>query len=341
MSSRTDHSLNFPHHLRLDYFPVQRWPCRQLHGPVASWYRKFVVLTGHINREDFAHWLQYGPGLVIEIHDRDRKLQNNTPTDKLLADGSESLPDALQQAVSLGEGERPFDPHGVAVADLSPICRGARLVRATVPVLPCAERDAMQAATDAAISGKPMHPGHYVAAGTTLELVVEMTYARDFTQHYTDEQLLVISGAMDAAAARKRGKKAQANGSLIPNGGLRLRLINSNALAPNLVNANTVNASLVNAANMQPPSSPLLPFVPTTPNLPGANAALLDRAAAANAAAAAAALKHAPPQRIDHRPFTRLVALCGPNHADWVESLRRIVVAANLKTLGKEKSVGL
>jgi len=138
---------------------LQRWQCDGPHGRSASWNRRFVLLTGLLDRSDFAHWLINGGGMVIEVHDRDRTLEDTQAHQALAQDidfsdynvvgmlfahgdhvelGLTSL--AGRKLLTVGEEESIWDPHGVATADLSPLVKGVGKLNLTVPILPCQER---------------------------------------------------------------------------------------------------------------------------------------------------------------------------------------------------------
>lgn len=289
-------------------FLYQRWPCRQPHGPTATWSRRCVILTGQINRADFAHWLQFDAGLRFEIHDRDRKvLPAGTDGDQIFGQsaddqgatkGSTGFNDAdavgrRLETLVVDDKWRPWDPYGVAVADLFAMCCGARIMHASLPVLPCQERETLELTRRGNAAGRAMHPGHYVGSGTSLEITVELSYSRDFRQEISEEGLLVMSGAMDEASARKRVKKAQVS----------------------LRDGPTLSLTSWNKAPVA-----LVPF-----------SSFGDvRSHSASPTPAAAAPR---PTRQQSRPFTRFVALFKPLYAPWAEGIRTQVHQVNLRSL--------
>lgn len=248
--------------------------------------------------------------MVFEVHDRDRRaLQGGPQDDSIFGRSTDDQggfvggtgfndPDSVGRGLNnsvVADHRRPWDPYGVAVADLAPLCHGARILRISVPVLPCEPREAFEITARGAAAGRAMHPGHYLGAGTTLELTVELAYSRDFRVDLDEERLLVISGAMDAVSARKRVKKTQTtlrDVQMVPSSGaLRSR---------------TPHSSLVSFQGLDTSD-------PATSPIPDSKAR--------------------EPIRATGRPFSRFVALLDPCHAGWLTSLRTQVQQVNLRAL--------
>lgn len=134
-----------------------------------------VILTGLMSPEELKEYLS-GPPLEIEVHDRDRKLEEKKIPAKL---GLLSLPDilcAMKQKTTV----RNF--HGIASLNLNELLLGKKSLKVYLPIKCCPPpplRDRKQSTwnnemTETAASIEPMPPGRYFDANSELKIKVEI-----------------------------------------------------------------------------------------------------------------------------------------------------------------------
>ncbi|KAG8430974.1 hypothetical protein GDO86_019631, partial [Hymenochirus boettgeri] len=180
-------------------------PVHQTHGQSHGTHIYFkdvnVILTGTISPGELCQYLQ-GPPLEIEVHDRDKKMEEHGARPSLF--GREPEDEKLSN-VGLVTSKRtvhnPFtnrdnlwNPYGVARVDLSELVHGARYLNLSVPVHGCEPPDPTGYRADGK-SGKipgvfgsvdgpqdsPFPPGHYLDAETLLKVRVDIAAPLRFT----------------------------------------------------------------------------------------------------------------------------------------------------------------
>ena len=92
-----------PAHVSYQFYkqPVHESPGRE-QGSDVFWEDVNVVLLGTLNKEGLAEYLQ-GPQFQIEVHDRDRKIEQKKPKPSLFGENHE---DEMINNVSLVAGTR-------------------------------------------------------------------------------------------------------------------------------------------------------------------------------------------------------------------------------------------
>ncbi|EGD81758.1 hypothetical protein PTSG_02470 [Salpingoeca rosetta] len=291
------------------------------HGPVAHFNHRHVVLTGLLDREDFAYWLEHNEGLEVQVHDRKRKALKTVPESGMfgLHEGDDvntgsadfSRPDAIGRAADPAAFEaemEPWDPYGIATIHLRAVILGTRKMKMSVPILPCKEREPQRFSLNGSQGSKAMHPGHYISAGSTLEVTVELMHPRRFDEDVDDGQMLIRAGVATEQEIRKRRKKASIRSVTVP------RPMSSRP-------ASTMTARSVSGKRA----------------VSGATAASARTGSAYTAItcsrAASADTGAAGEVEWVKRPFGRMVIVCRPHFIVWITKLRTLIHDLNMATL--------
>lgn len=136
-----------------------------------------VILTGLMCPEELNEFLS-GPPLEIEVHDRDRKLEETSKTPAMF--GTSSAHD-IQCAALSKQKTTVINSHGVASLNLSELLLGKKSLKINLPIKCCPpppvdrERSARSnKMTDTAAGCEPMPQGHYFDANSQLKVKVEI-----------------------------------------------------------------------------------------------------------------------------------------------------------------------
>ncbi|XP_053378149.1 uncharacterized protein LOC123529262 isoform X2 [Mercenaria mercenaria] len=154
-----------------------------------------VILAGTFEPSEFRQYLN-GPPLEIEVHDRDRKLEEMKLKATLFGDDLEDEKISNVGTVAsrrtlhnpFKDKSKIWDPYGVARVDLSDLLLGNRYLYIKVPVHSCPPPDLLGLG-DNRMSGKvmglagavdgpvdsPMPAGHYMSNNTMLKIKVELS----------------------------------------------------------------------------------------------------------------------------------------------------------------------
>nr|KAI8733024.1 hypothetical protein BgiMline_028969 [Biomphalaria glabrata] len=159
------------------------------------WEETNVVLLGDIDSGLLMEYLN-GPGLEIEVHDRDRKPETENLQPKLFGDDLED-----QKIANVGtvesrrtlynpfEGrDKPWDPYGVARVNLSELLLGHKYLKLKVPILNCPIPDIL--GKDKSQNGKligvagavdgpvdaPIQAGHYMDHMSMLNVNIQLAH---------------------------------------------------------------------------------------------------------------------------------------------------------------------
>ncbi|KAL9960808.1 hypothetical protein ACROYT_G034311 [Oculina patagonica] len=165
------------------------------HGSDVYWEDVNVVLLGTLDKGGLAEYLQ-GPHFQIEVHDRDRKIEQKKPKPSLFGENPE---DEMINNVSLVAGRRtthnpftsrdkPWDPYGIAKFDLSGLLLGQKYLYLRSPIHCCPLPDTHSGLQkpDGAIVGqpgnvdgpedKPMPVANYLECGSELKIKVDLAF---------------------------------------------------------------------------------------------------------------------------------------------------------------------
>uniref|UniRef100_A0A3Q0QPC7 DUF4550 domain-containing protein n=1 Tax=Amphilophus citrinellus TaxID=61819 RepID=A0A3Q0QPC7_AMPCI len=133
-----------------------------------------VILTGLTSPKELYEFLS-GPPLEIEVHDRDRKLEEALKTPKL---GTVSEDDIQCRGSVLQQKTVAINTHGIANLNLSELLVGKKSLKVCLPIkcspLPT-PLDRERTPNKRKMSAMPMPQGHYYAANSELKVKVEIT----------------------------------------------------------------------------------------------------------------------------------------------------------------------
>ncbi|KAG7319071.1 hypothetical protein KOW79_017545 [Hemibagrus wyckioides] len=154
-----------------------------------------VILTGLLSTEELLEFLR-GPPLEIEIHDRDRKVEE--PSSNPAIFGTEATDDKLastalvptKQTINspFKEMKKLCDPFGIAKLNLSDLLRGHRCLKLSLPIIgshpvhrlgadknECWENE-LEATGALDAQDNTMPNGHYLQANSELKVQVEIAH---------------------------------------------------------------------------------------------------------------------------------------------------------------------
>ncbi|KAK3536659.1 hypothetical protein QTP86_015455, partial [Hemibagrus guttatus] len=154
-----------------------------------------VILTGLLSTEELLEFLR-GPPLEIEIHDRDRKVEE--PSSNPAIFGTEATDDKLASTALVPtkqtiyspfkEMRKPCDPFGIAKLNLSDLLRGHRCLKLSLPIKGSypvhrlgADKNEWgenepEAAGGLDAQDNAMPNGHYLQANSELKVQVEIAH---------------------------------------------------------------------------------------------------------------------------------------------------------------------
>ncbi|XP_056260000.1 uncharacterized protein FLJ43738 [Seriola aureovittata] len=149
------------------------------HGPNIYFRDVNVILTGLMSPQELQEFLS-SPPLQIEVHDRDRKLEETPKTPAMLGTGSD---DHIQSdAAPFKHKMKAFNSYGIASLDLSELLLGRKSLKLYLPIKCCSpppqlDREGSarnRTVTDTAASKDPMPQAHYYDANSQLKVTVEV-----------------------------------------------------------------------------------------------------------------------------------------------------------------------
>ncbi|XP_044026837.1 uncharacterized protein cfap92 isoform X2 [Siniperca chuatsi] len=138
-----------------------------------------VILTGLMSPEELKEFLS-GPPMEIEVHDRDKKLEETPKTPALFGTGSDD--GILCGATQLKQKTTVINSYGIASLNLSELLLEKKSLKMHLPIKCCPppplldkERSAWnRKMADTAASREPMPQGHYFDANSQLKVKVEI-----------------------------------------------------------------------------------------------------------------------------------------------------------------------
>eukprot|EP00064_Thunnus_orientalis_P003708 superscaffoldBa00000314_g3719 len=149
----------------------------QKHGTDIYFRDVNVILTGLMTPGELQEFFS-GPPLEIEVHDRDRKLEETPKIQAMF--GSDD--DTQSNAAPFKEKMMVFNSHGIVCLNLSELLLGKRSLKLRLPIKCCPppplsdrERSAWgRKMTERGASREPMPQGHYFDANSQLKVDVEI-----------------------------------------------------------------------------------------------------------------------------------------------------------------------
>ena len=161
-----------------------------LQDKTLHWADKRVYLTGFWEKEGLFDYLKSSE-FVIELHDRDRKVDSDTKPlifgseeERLLPDINE-VPDRKVPNNPFSNTEKKFDPYGVCHFKLDRLLDGERQLHLSANVLPCYRPDHWDIPEVDFVD--QLSAGCYVAAGSELSIKLELAYPLDLTEKDPEE----------------------------------------------------------------------------------------------------------------------------------------------------------
>lgn len=127
-----------------------------------------VIFTGLLNPQDFLEFL-LGPPMKIEIHDRDRKQDDETPVG--LGCGFNDIPSEL----TLKRKTKEFNYHGVVSLNFSELLLGTTNFEVCLPIKPCPPPLDMDT-----VNNQSVPPGHYYDANSQLRVMINLACPLNF-----------------------------------------------------------------------------------------------------------------------------------------------------------------
>ena len=157
------------------------------HNPSISFNSPNVILLGTLDQNILLEHIR-GPPLVIEVHDRDIKLELEGTSKALF--GLESQDDligthAFSSNLTRGGPGRIYNsPYGTASVDLGVLLNGQLSMELTVPVVkgPRSNPEASTVKSDAMVRVKSeqVYPGDYLDSGCELTIRMELSHQLSF-----------------------------------------------------------------------------------------------------------------------------------------------------------------
>ncbi|XP_030314483.1 uncharacterized protein KIAA1257 homolog [Calypte anna] len=173
-------------------YKFHNFPPHQTHGQIHGTHVYFkdvnVLLTGLMKPGELQMCLQ-GPPLEIEVHDRDRNMENSKKEPSLSGkDETGEKVDKLSFLACKCTDQKPFTkstvrhPHGVAKVSLSDLLLGQKYLNISAPIHSCSasdpaalsEEDEKQTRTESMSSSSPLPMGHYLESDSVLTVRVEI-----------------------------------------------------------------------------------------------------------------------------------------------------------------------
>ncbi|XP_069062733.1 uncharacterized protein CFAP92 isoform X2 [Pleurodeles waltl] len=178
----------------------------QEHGTHVYFKDVNVILTGTISPGKLREYLR-GPPLEIEVHDRDKKMEDFVKTPSLF--GSEPEDEKLSNVGLVAskrtvynpfmEKDKMWNPYGIAKVDLSDLLLGEKYLNIMVPIHSCVAPDPIGYQRDSKSGkimgvpgsvdgpqGSPLRMGHYLESNSILKLRVDIAVPLTPTSESSD-----------------------------------------------------------------------------------------------------------------------------------------------------------
>lgn len=153
------------------------------HGPNIYFKDVNVILTGLMSPQELQEFLS-SPSLQIEVHDRDRKLEETPKTPAML--GTRSDDHKQSDAAPCKHEMKAFDSYGVVSLDLSELLHEEKRLKLYLPIKCCPPPPRLdrktttnqdRTASDADVSRDPMPLARYYDSNSQLKVTVEIAHA--------------------------------------------------------------------------------------------------------------------------------------------------------------------
>ncbi|KFO14644.1 Uncharacterized protein FLJ43738, partial [Balearica regulorum gibbericeps] len=173
-------------------YKFHNFPPHQTHGQIHGTHIYFkdvnVLLTGTMKPGELQRYLR-GPPLEIEVHDRDRNMENDTKKPCLLGEdeadekvGKVSFLACTPTVCNSFTKSKVWHPHGVAKVSLTDLLLGKKYLTISAPIHNCSapntsafnEEDKNRKITESTSSSSLLPMGHYLESDSLLKVRVEI-----------------------------------------------------------------------------------------------------------------------------------------------------------------------
>uniref|UniRef100_A0A663ENH3 Cilia and flagella associated protein 92 (putative) n=1 Tax=Aquila chrysaetos chrysaetos TaxID=223781 RepID=A0A663ENH3_AQUCH len=188
-------------------YKFHNFPPHQTHGQVHGTHVYFkdvnVLLTGTMKPGELQRCLR-GPPLEIEVHDRDRNMENNTKKPCLFGEddadekvGKVSFLACKSTICNSFTKNKVWHPHGVAKVSLTDLLLGRKYLAISAPIRSCSapnaaafsEQDEKKKRTGSVSSSSLLPMGHYLESDSLLKVRVEIAVPLAMHAEIADAQV--------------------------------------------------------------------------------------------------------------------------------------------------------
>ncbi|KAM9654864.1 uncharacterized protein CFAP92 isoform 3-T6 [Morphnus guianensis] len=188
-------------------YKFHNFPPHQTHGQVHGTHVYFkdvnVLLTGTMKPGELQRCLR-GPPLEIEVHDRDRNMENNTKKPCLFGEddadekvGKVSFLACKSTICNSFTKNKVWHPHGVAKVSLTDLLLGRKYLAISAPIRSCSapnaaafsEQDEKKKRTGSVSSPSLLPTGHYLESDSLLKVRVEIAVPLGMHAEIADAQV--------------------------------------------------------------------------------------------------------------------------------------------------------
>uniref|UniRef100_A0A8B9YXN2 Cilia and flagella associated protein 92 (putative) n=1 Tax=Buteo japonicus TaxID=224669 RepID=A0A8B9YXN2_9AVES len=188
-------------------YKFHNFPPHQTHGQVHGTHVYFkdvnVLLTGTMKPGELQRCLR-GPPLEIEVHDRDRNMENNTKKPCLFGEddadekvGKVSFLACKSTICNSFTKNEVWHPHGVAKVSLTDLLLGRKYLAISAPIRSCSaphaaafsEKDEKKKRTGSVSSSSLLPTGHYLESDSLLKVRVEIAVPLGMHAEIADAQV--------------------------------------------------------------------------------------------------------------------------------------------------------
>ncbi|KAF1656362.1 hypothetical protein FQA23_0012809, partial [Aptenodytes patagonicus] len=188
-------------------YKFHNFPPHRTHGQIHGTHVYFkdvnVLLTGTMKPGELQRYLR-GPPLEIEVHDRDRNMENNTKEPCLFGEdeadenvGKVSFLACKSTICNSFTKNNVWHPHGVAKVSLTDLLLGKKYLTISAPIHNCSapntaafsEEDKNENITELVSSSSLLPMGHYLESDSLLKVRVEIAVPLGMHAEIADAQV--------------------------------------------------------------------------------------------------------------------------------------------------------
>ncbi|KAF1455060.1 hypothetical protein FQV21_0002658, partial [Spheniscus demersus] len=188
-------------------YKFHNFPPHRTHGQIHGTHVYFkdvnVLLTGTMKPGELQRYLR-GPPLEIEVHDRDRNMENNTKEPCLFGEdeadenvGKVSFLASKSAICNSFTKNKVWHPHGVAKVSLTDLLLGKKCLTISAPIHNCSapntaafsEEDKNENITELVSSSSLLPMGHYLESDSLLKVRVEIAVPLQMHAEIADAQV--------------------------------------------------------------------------------------------------------------------------------------------------------